>query len=260
MPDLLTTARNGRYSGAGDDLQFLIAGEHERSSPYYWIPESNVALARQWRFFAHYGHVPNSATEGAAACKVVLENSGTFAATSTVAGMEGAMLSTTGGADNNANHGQFCNAFIPAANKVHVFITRVHLPASPAATLGEFSFGFWEVEADPIDTVPDHGAFFHKADATAAVVGRTYASTVTSDSASIFTSAVSTAYDLGVVINGLTETLFYSKLSTTSTWTLTRKTTNPVIAGTLRPSWCHQNGSGAARAITFDRFIYAGRR
>jgi hypothetical protein len=260
VAEKFNTVRNGRYIGPGDDISLLIAGDHARTGPYQWLPESNLALAKKWRTFAYYGHVPNSTTEGAAACKVVLENSGTFLATSTAAGMEGAMLSTTGASDNNANHGQFCNAFIPAANKVHMFTTRISLPATPAATVGDFAFGFWEVEADPVDTVPAHGSFFRRTDAAAAVVGRTYASTVTTDSATLFTSVVSLQYDLGVVINGLTESHFYYKLSSTETWSHTVKTTTPVIAGTLRPSWAFQNGSAAAFLLSFDRFIYAGMR
>lgn len=260
MAELFVTSRNGRYIGPGDDIAQKIAGEHARNSPYQWLPESALALAKKWRTFAHYGHVPNSTTEGAAAMKVVLENSGTFLATSAVAGMEGAMLSSTGALDNNANHGQFCNAFIPATGKIHMFTTRISLPATPAATVGDLAFGFWEVEADPIDTVPDHGAFFRRTDAAAAVVGRTYASTVTTDTATLFTSAVSLKYDLGVVMEGITKTHFYYKLSTTETWSRTTKTTTPVIAGTLRPSWAFQNGSAAAFLLTFDRFIYAGMR
>jgi hypothetical protein len=253
--------KNGQFSGLGDPIQNLIAGEHAgRNSPYRWLPESNLALADKWRYFAYYGHVPNSATDGAAALKVVLENSGTFLATSTVAGMEGAMLSTTGGADNNANHYQFCNAFIPAASKTHVFITRVNFPATPAATVGDFWFGFMEVEADPVDTPPDHGSFFRQTDASAVVLGRTYASTVTTDTATLFSKAVSLTYDLGVVLDGLTASYYYWKLSTATTWNVVKKTTTPVIAGTLRPSFGTQNGSAAAYVTAWDRFIYAGMR
>lgn len=254
--------------GAADGLLArLIVGGHlapgkggvtgSVTSPYQFLPDSHLAAITSFDYFQmQAGGILVSTTEGASAFKSIQDNSGTILSTGTQAGYEGGALFTSGAGDNDDLSVQLCRSFLPAANKYAVAIARIYLPSAPAATVGEIAFGF-SATGDYHASEPTHNATFVRADGAATVVGHSKDGATGSDTATLFTSAISTGYDLAVVLNGTDSADYYWKVSTATAWNKSVKTTNlPTTAQRLTLAF--RNGSAAARAIHVDRLIYCG--
>lgn len=263
----IRTSIRGPRGSADGLLSQLVVGDHVSpgqggitgtvTSPYQLLPDSHLACIETFDYYnMGAAGLVISTVEGTHMAKSIQDNSGTILHTGTQAGYEGALTFVSGAADNDDISIQLNRAFLPAANKYAVCITRLYLPSSPAATVGEIGFGFANT-CDMFASAPTHGAYIVRDDGAATAVGRSKDGSTSSDTSTLFTSAISTGYDLAVVINGVASVDFYYKVSTATAWNKTNKTTNlPTQAQRLTLAF--RNGSAAARTVMVDRLIYCG--
>ena len=240
------TFKAGRYSGPGEPIGLSVWGEHApANSPFRMMP----VLASQHEMFLWNlnlsGYNATNWTE-------TLVDVG--AGTTAFAMAAGGLTLTGAGNEDDGGQTQLLRAFTPAAGKTAMFYARMKWSE---ATQYDFRVGFANTDTAVIASAPTHGATFHKEDGDTILNGATNDGGTESDTANLITDiAADTEYDLGIVINGVTNVTFHYKLASGATWSQVAKTTD-LPTDPMRATFAGLNGEATADTYTISRAIVA---
>jgi hypothetical protein len=240
------TMKLGRYPGNGEPIGTAVWGTHApANSPFAMLP----VLASQHEMFLWNlnltGYVAAQWTE-----TLVDVGSGTTA----FAPAAGGLVLTGAGNEDDGGQTQMLRAFTPAAGKTAIFYARMQWSE---ITQYDFRVGWANTNTAVIASAPTHGATFHKEDNDTILNGATNDGGTESDTANLITDlAAATEYDLGVVVNGVTNVTFHYKLASAASWSMVAKTTD-LPTDPLRATFAGLNGEAAADTYTISRALVA---
>lgn len=215
--------KNAHYAGPGENLAMCTIGGQQ--GPFGYVPSLPIG---NWYapFIIEAFRCPASSDS-----TQTTTNSGTI-------GMAAGGLALVSGASNTNNTTlQMLRAFTVTAGKRATMFWRQNMTN---IAKGKAANGFFLTGADPIGTIPVEGAWFEKTTAgTGAITARTTHTSTATTSAALQTAVNSTDIDFCILINGVTNVQFWTKLATAESWgnPTTSSTNLPAATQVLRPSF-----------------------
>lgn len=236
--------KNAHYAGPGENLAMCTIGGQQ--GPFGYVPSLPIG---NWYapFWIDGGfHCPAS-TEAT----LTVTNSGTIG----IAG--GGLALVSGAANTNNTTMQLLRSFTVTAGKRATMFWRQNFTN---IAKGKAANGFYLAGADPIGTIPVEGAWFEKSTAgTGPITARTSHLSTPTTSATLQTAVNSVDLDFCILINGVTNVQFWTKLATAESWgnPTTSSTNLPAAAQVLRPAFNITATDGNALTTTFPLYGFS---